>query len=62
MLKKIKGKFLLSINDHPEIRKLYKGFNIRKLDVTYTIARDKSPSARERTELLIANYPLPKRI
>ncbi|WP_242831097.1 DNA adenine methylase [Desulfosporosinus meridiei] len=27
-LSKIHGKFLLSINDHPEIRELYSGFNI----------------------------------
>jgi len=61
VLKKIKGKFLLSINNHPEIRRLYKNFSMLKVKVKYSIARDKSPKARDRTELLIANYPLPKR-
>jgi len=60
-LRSIKGKFLLSINDHPDIRKLYKGLPKRKVNVQYSIARDKSPTARNRTELIIANYPLPRR-
>lgn len=60
-LKAVKGKFLLSINDHPEIRKLYKGLPRLRVKVKYSIARDKSPKARDRNELVIANYPLPKR-
>jgi len=60
MLKSIKGKFLLSINDHPEIRTLYKGLPKLKIKVQYSVSRDKSPKARNRTELVIANYPLPK--
>ncbi len=60
-LRSIKGAFLLSINDHPDIRRLYKGLTKRKVNVQYSIARDKSPAARNRTELIIANYPLPRR-
>jgi len=60
-LKNIKGKFLLSINDHPQIRRLYKGLPRLKVQVNYSVARDKSPKARQRTELVIANYPLPRR-
>ena len=57
----IKGKFLLTINDHPKIRALYKKFSKLKVKVKYSISRDKSNNARERTELVIANYPLPRR-
>lgn len=60
VLRRIKGKFLLSINNHPVIRGLYKGFSVLKVKVKYSVARDKSPKARNRTELVIANYPLPK--
>lgn len=60
-LKKIKGKFLLSINDHPEIRKLYKGLPRLKVKVKYSLARDKKAASRDRSELVIANYPLPKK-
>lgn len=60
-LRKIKGKFLLTINDHPDIRKLYKGLPTRTTKVKYSLSRDKSPKATDRTELVIANYPLPRR-
>jgi len=59
-LRSIKGRFLLTINDHPDIRTLYRGLVIRKVSVSYSVARDKRPSARNRTELIIANYPLPR--
>lgn len=58
ILKGIKGKFLLSINDHPTIRKLYRGCTIKKLTTKYTISRDKTAAAKQRGELLIANYRL----
>ena len=61
ILKNIKGQFMLSINDHPKIRALYKGLPRLKIKVRYTVGRDKSPKATDRTELVIANYPLPKR-
>jgi len=60
LLRGIKGRFLLTINDCPETRLLYRGFSMIKLNVTYSVSRDKSPKARNRTELLIANYPLPR--
>jgi len=60
MLRKIKGKFLLSINDHKAIRGLYKGLNLRTITTRYTISRDVAAKVRTRTELLISNYRLPK--
>ncbi len=60
-LKAIKGKFLLTINDHPTIRKLYEGLPTKKINVKYSISRDKTAKARDRSELVIANYPLPRR-
>lgn len=61
LLQSIKGKFLLSINNHPRIRKLYKGFPMLTVVVKYSVSRDKSSKAHDRIELVIANYPLPKR-
>lgn len=58
ILKTIKGKFLLSINDHKDIVSLYKGFNIKRISVRYTVSLDKSSKATNRSELLIANYQL----
>lgn len=53
-LAKIQGKFLLSINDHPDIRELYRGFNIEGVSVRYSIARKDKSSLKK--ELLISNY------
>ena len=53
-LRNIKGKFLLSINDHPVAREAFKGFEMRPLDVHYTV----SPSTPLSRELVFANYPL----
>jgi len=61
LFRTIKGKFLLTINDHPEIRALYKGLPKLKAKVKYTISRDKTAAAEDRGELVIANYPLPRR-
>lgn len=61
LLKNIKGKFLLTINNHPKIRAAYKNYPRLKVKVRYSVSRDKSSKARDRTELIIANYPLPKR-
>jgi DNA adenine methylase len=52
LLRKIKGKFLLSYGDRIEIRELYHGFKIDTVDVTYTL----SGKAKKKTELLISNY------
>lgn len=50
----IKGKFLLSYNDIPEIREEFKDYNIKTINQTYELrgADNKQPV----TELLISNY------
>ncbi|WP_301668616.1 DNA adenine methylase [Neisseria basseii] len=37
-----KGKFMLSINDHPDIRELFKDFRITQPELAYTVGRDKT--------------------
>ncbi|WP_455796408.1 DNA adenine methylase, partial [Clostridium butyricum] len=37
-LKNLKGKFLLTINDHPLSRELYKDFNIKEVQVNYSVS------------------------
>jgi DNA adenine methylase len=55
ILKNIKGKFLITINDHEFIRKLYEGFNIVETEVGYSVAR-KNEGRRKYNELIITNY------
>jgi site-specific DNA-adenine methylase len=54
ILSGIKGKFIMSINDTPEIRKLYKGFHTEVVATTYSAGgANKKKSVNE---LLIMNY------
>jgi DNA adenine methylase len=49
----LKGKFVLSLDDHPEVRKLFGHWNLVPVDIAYTAKRD----ARKRFgELLITNF------
>lgn len=54
-LSSISGKFLLTINDHEEIRELYKDFNLKETKVTYSVSK-KREARREYGELIITNY------
>jgi DNA adenine methylase len=37
VLTRLQGRFVLSINDHPEIRRLFKGFQIEAVETSYTL-------------------------
>jgi len=52
-LARIKGNFILSINDVPQIRELFSRFHIMEASVTYSIKRDNSKPAKE---LIISNW------
>ena len=58
LLAALKGRFLLSFDDHPEIRRRAKqhGFYVRQEQVPYTLAA-KAASRSKSSELLVANYP-----
>ena len=64
VLAKVKGKFLMTINDSPNIRKIFAGFHQRpfkpktRMAVTTTHGETKK---YERKELFVSNYELPKR-
>ncbi len=52
IMSKMKGKMLITLNDHPDIRRLFKGQIKKTVGITYTIGA-KNKSAKE---LLITNY------
>lgn len=54
-LGRMKGKFLLSYNDCPEIRELYDGFSLFDFSRTHSMAQ-RYEAGKEFKELLIANY------
>lgn len=51
----VKGKWLVSINDVPEIKALFKGFHIKRVATKYSLSAGQNKPVYE---LLIANYPL----
>lgn len=55
ILLKVKGKFIMSINDVPQIREMYKAFNIQEVQTRYSVGVPKG-EAKKVTELLIMNY------
>ncbi|WP_238917232.1 DNA adenine methylase [Clostridium sp. YIM B02555] len=54
-LSNLKGKFLLTINDHPEVREWYKDFNLKEVEVNYSISREQN-ARKNYSELIITNY------
>ncbi len=54
-LGRIKGRFLMSINDVPEIRQTFAAFKMTEVSTTYTIGKQTSSRGR-RGELLISNF------
>lgn len=53
LLRTIKGRFILSINDRPEIRQTFAGFNFDEVDTTYQLGGMANP--KKVTELVISN-------
>ncbi|MFT5864906.1 MAG: DNA adenine methylase, partial [Gammaproteobacteria bacterium] len=56
-LGKIKGKFLMSINDVPAIRDAFKAFELTAVETTYSIAKQTKDGVK-RGELLVSNFTL----
>lgn len=57
-LDKVVGRFLVSLNDTPEVRRIFKGYRIRKITTTYSSANGRDQAngrSKERAEVLIDN-------
>lgn len=54
-LANLKGKFLLTINDDEEVREWYKDFNIKEVQVNYSVAKQ-TEARKKYNELIITNY------
>jgi DNA adenine methylase len=52
-LKNLNGKFLLSINDHEEVRRLFSDFVIETVPIAYSLH---GIAGRRHQELLIKNF------
>ncbi len=54
-LRELKGKFVLSLNDLPDVRSLFKNFHILPADIAYTARRG---AGKRFEEVLITNFPV----
>lgn len=52
-LRKIRGRFLLSLNDHPDVRAIFAGFTFRDEDVRYSVGGQ--ANAKIAGEVIISN-------
>jgi len=53
LAKNIKGKLVISINDHPDIRKVFKGFRMKEVNLRHTVG---GGSGKQAGELIIYNW------
>jgi DNA adenine methylase len=58
LLQSIRGSFLLSLNDLPEVRQIFSPFQFKEVATTYQVGT-RSGHGKKAQELLIANYDLP---
>jgi len=57
-LHRLKGKFVLSLDDHPEVRKLFRNWRMERTELAYTAQRK---TGKRYGELLITNFePAPE--
>lgn len=50
----IQGRMVISVNDHPEMRKVYQGIPVKAVPITYTVGGGKNQAPRQ--ELVIWNW------
>lgn len=55
ILADLKGRFLMTINDTPEVRKIFKRFTIEEVQLKYSVTNSAKVRAKQNTELLISN-------
>ena len=53
-LRTMKGSAILTINDHPEMRRIFQGFNVDQVDISYTIGG--GGKGKGRRELIYRNW------
>jgi len=54
----LKGKFILSLDDHPKVREVFKGFHMKRTEIHYTAQREAGALFGE---LLIMNFHPPNK-
>jgi DNA adenine methylase len=56
VMRGLQGKAILTINDHPDLRPLWRGFRQRKVAITYTAGGAQAGKARAAAELIVRSW------
>lgn len=56
ILDSLKGKFILSLNDVPEVRDLFKGYNIQDKKIRWSVNQKAAAESHNGNELIIYNF------
>lgn len=59
LLLNIKGQFILSINDLPETRELFKDFHLNERKISWSVSKTKSTNPNNGKELIVTNFKTP---
>ncbi len=54
----IKGRFILSLNDRPEVREIFRSFHIKSVVTRYSATAQGATREKDQPELLIYNFPI----
>ena len=57
ILRGLEGRFLLSLNDRPEVRRTFEGFHLDRVETHYTVGQADQKAVRP--ELIISDGPRP---
>ena len=56
-MRRCQGRVMVSINDHPDIRRVFEGFHFETTEIRYTTTNQRQNKAELRGELIIMNWP-----
>jgi len=55
-MRRCKGRVMVSINDHPDIRRVFKGFRIESVDIRYSVSNRREGATADSGELIIISW------
>lgn len=55
-MRRCKGRVMVSINDHPDIRRAFEGFHFECLDIRYSNTNQRQGKTEVTGELVIMNW------
>ncbi|MFJ2334039.1 DNA adenine methylase [Pseudomonas helleri] len=55
-MRRCKGKVMVSINDHPDIRRVFEGFHFETTEIRYTTMNQRQGKAEVTGELIVMNW------